>query len=283
MKLSKLIILAILVLIFAGCSDDGTKRLGFSFDLDDIDSNSNVGGRSFGVYFWDAELFDLDEENIALNNFVFVVSYDEVFKEKLFANEATLTLTVNDSIYYPREIYPGEIYENYMLDFMIERDNDEFSNFTLKYICDDFEFTDTATVTYVNDLSSITDINSWEDGTIVKLDWDLAHDNNYQLLSAGLSEEMPTSGALYCKKVKGSVRSFTFPQEYAINMDYANNYFSLTEVNQMNTKKVIGLSVKIYAYNLGYHDISKSQTRQQIARDQFRMMHGTLLRNLEIK
>lgn len=283
MKLSKLIILAILVLIFAGCSDDSKKSLGFSFDLDDIDSNSNVGGRSFGVYFWDVELFDLDEEKDALNNFVFVVPYDEGFKEKLFTNEATLTLTVNDSTYYPREIYPGEFYENYKLDFMIERDNDEFSNFTLNYICDDFEFTDTATVTYVNNLNSITDINTFEDGTIVKLDWDLANDNHYQLLSASLSEEMPTSGAVYCKKVKGSVRSFTFPQEYAINMDYANNYFSLTEVNQMNTKKIIGLSVKIYSYNLGYHDISKSQTRQQIAKEQFRMMHGALLRGMEIK
>lgn len=281
MKLKKLIMLAILVLLIVGCSDDGKKSLGFSLDVGEIDSNHAVGGRSFGVYFWDMEHLSKNLGDIQrLDSFVFVAAYDEGFKEMIFTNQATVTLTVDDSTYYPREIDPDFDYDEYLLAFNIERDGSNSVNFTLNYLCNDVEFSENATVTYVNPLNSYTINNNITNGAIIKFDWDLTHNNHYQLLSAQQYNFEGWENPFYSRKLKSSARTFTFPRDYAVNLDYIN-YYSLVQVKQMNTSKIIGLSVALYAYNIDDYDRLETRTPNQIVKDEFRMLHKPLLRSLE--
>ena len=91
-KLLVIFSIVILLILVGGCrNDSGIKP--FHFDLGDIDSNENVGGRDFGIYTWSIPSLEI------VRAIVVVVPYDPTTMDLIQSEQAVVTITINNSTY----------------------------------------------------------------------------------------------------------------------------------------------------------------------------------------
>lgn len=289
-KLKTLLLLLVVLFLLIGCNDDDKKDPEFSLDIGAIDSAENVSGRDFGIYKWDFCFYEgtIDNEDI-MNNFVLVVPYNELQKELIFSGQATVELTLKDSTYYPYPIDSSWEYTDFHLDFMIEGFQSETESYTIKYIQGENEKIYSITIPYVNYLTELSFTDVISNGPKMTFNWDLANNNNYQLLSSQQSylNSYEDVNAFFCKRLKKAIRKFTFPQEYNF-VPIHNNYYSIAQVKQTQTSELIGLSLVVYGVNVDEDGWDKQKSydakeMQRLVRKQFELLHKPILDYIRIK
>lgn len=289
MKLFKVLMLLLVLALFLGCSDDDNDDPGFTLNIGTFESDENVDGRDFGVYRWNiAMLFGgtYDTEDI-MEDMVIVVPYDEEMSNLIFADEATVELTIRDSTYFSQPLSGSDAgdYEETFLFFILDDFSNSEETYTIKYTHNDEEKNYSITIPYVNYLTDVSVTDLLENGPVMTFDWELEHSNSYQLLSAQQTGD-EYENAFFSQKLKKSIREFSFPAEYNFDPAY-NNYYSLTEVKQTQNSDLIGICAIIYAINVDENGSDKKKSYdakelQLLAMKQFELLNKAILQNIKL-
>ncbi|MBI9031493.1 hypothetical protein JEZ13_05785 [bacterium] len=282
-KLLVIFSMVILIILVGGCRHDSGIEP-FHFDLGDIDSNENVGGRDFGIYTWSIPSLEFPR------CLVVVVPYDPTTMDLILSEQAVVTITINNSIYeaiiHEHEGQTEEESLDYLIFDVAIFDNPQ-ETICLNYTYNNVTKNYSITIPFADSLTSITSSDFDIENPEFSLAWDIENSSHYQLLSAEIDDDNENSeDNFFCDRVNGSVRTYTFPEAYNFNPAATNHYYSLTQVMQITTGDLIGLDVVIYGYDIdgnGKMDIKKVANISDIhllVKEEFQRIHKPLLERI---